>query len=234
MYAVFFDIDGTLLMTGGAGRQCFVETFREEFEVAEPNGDVSFAGRSDRAIAVELMKINGVDASVENWERFQRGYCQRIEAAVDESVGCVLPGVGQLLDRIDELDHVAVGLLTGNLEQGARAKLARYGLSERFAFGGFGDHFTDRNEIAAAAVQAAMQYLAVQSNGDTLTLRGSMVIGDTVNDVTCARSIGACAVAVATGHSSAEELAASDPDLLLADLTDIDALLALIRTAQDA
>ena len=139
-----------------------------------------------------------------------------------------------MLDRIAELSHVAVGLLTGNVEHGARAKLAHYGLSERFAFGGFGDRYDDRNDIAAAAQQAAEQHLAANSNGAGPTLRGTMVIGDTVNDVTCARSIGAYAVAVATGHASMAELAASEPDLLLTDLTDTDALLAELHAAQVA
>ncbi len=231
MYTVLFDIDGTLLMTGGAGKLCFVETFREDFHVAAPNGNVPFAGRSDRAIALELMRENSVEPSEENWQLFLTGYCRRIEASLAGCTGCVLPGVVELLDEIAELDHVAVGLLTGNVEHGARAKLAHYGLAERFAFGGFGDQHTDRNDIAATALRAAEQYLARNSNGAPPTLRGTMVIGDTVNDVACARSIGAYAVAVATGHASAAELTASEPDLVLTDLTDADALLAELRAA---
>lgn len=232
MYTVLFDIDGTLIMTGGAGKLCFVETFREDFSITKPNGDVTFAGRSDRAIALELMQVNGVEPSAENWQRFQTGYCRRIEKAVASCDGCVLPGVLDLLDRIAELDHVAVGLLTGNVEQGARAKLAHYGLSKRFAFGGFGDVHNDRNDIAAAAIRAAQQHLAVNSNGAGSLLNGAMVIGDTINDVNCARSIGAYAVAVATGHSSSTELAKTSPDLLLTDLTDADALLAELQAAR--
>ena len=232
MYTVLFDIDGTLLMTGGAGKLCFIETFREDFHVAGPNGDVAFAGRSDRAIALELMQVNGVEPSAENWQRFLTGYCRRIESSLAASTGCVLPGVVELLDEIAELDHVSVGLLTGNVEHGARAKLAHYGLAERFAFGGFGDRYTDRNDIAAAALRAADQHLTVNSNGTPPTFRGAMVIGDTVNDVKCARSIGAYTVAVATGPASAAELAASEPDLVLNDLTDADALLAELRSAQ--
>ncbi|MCH7752494.1 MAG: haloacid dehalogenase-like hydrolase [Planctomycetes bacterium] len=231
IYTVLFDIDGTLLMTGGAGKLCFLETLREDFHLAGPNGNVPFAGRSDRAIALELMRENGVEPSEENWQRFLTGYCRRIKTVLEASTGCVLPGVVELLDEIAELDHVAVGLLTGNVEQGARAKLAHYGLAERFAFGGFGDQHTDRNDIAAAALRAAEQYLAGNSNGTPPTLRGAMVIGDTVNDVVCARSIGAYAVAVATGHASAAELTASEPDLVLTDLTDADALLAELRAA---
>jgi phosphoglycolate phosphatase len=231
-YAVLFDIDGTLLMTGGAGKRCFVETFREDFSIAEPSGEVPFAGRSDRAITLELMQVNGVEPSEENWQRFQAGYCRRIEAAMAACEGRVLPGVVELLDRIAELNHIALGLLTGNVEHGARTKLAHYGLNDRFAFGGFGDRHNDRNDIAADARRAAEQHLAANANGARPELRGTMVIGDTVNDVSCARSIGAFAVAVATGFDSLEELAATEPDLLLSDLTEVDDLLAQLHAAQ--
>lgn len=229
---MLFDIDGTLLSTGGAGKRCFVETFREVFSIPAPSGDVPFAGRSDRAIALQLMQLNGVIPSEENWGRFQTGYCQRIEATVADCDGCVLPGVVELLDGIEQLTHVTIGLLTGNVEYGARAKLSHYGLSDRFAFGGFGDKHANRDDIASAAVLAAEQHLAVNSNGVSSTHCGTMVVGDTVNDITCARSIGAYAVAVATGHASIAELAATGPDLLLRDLTDTDALLAEVHSAQ--
>jgi len=231
MYAVLFDIDGTLLLTGGAGKWCFVETFRRDFQLAEPAGDVLFAGRSDRAIAEELMQLNGVEPSAENWQRFLTGYCRRVDEALARSTGALLPGVVELLDELGRLKHVGVGLLTGNVEHGAWAKLGHYGLADRFAFGGFGDHHADRNEIAAAALRAAERYAAEHSNGAPRRLQGVMVIGDTTNDVRCARSIGAYAVAVATGNTSRGELAASGPDLLLADLTDSHALLAELRSA---
>ncbi len=231
MYAVLFDIDGTLLLTGGAGKSCFLDTFREDFQIADPQGEVPFAGRSDRAIAHDLMQVHGVKPSAENWQRFLTGYCQRVDEALDRCTGALLPGVVELLDELGRLEHVAVGLLTGNVEHGAWAKLGHYGLADRFAFGGFGDHHTDRNDIAAAALRAAEVHAAKTRNGAPGKLRGVMVIGDTISDVRCARSIGAYTVAVATGSTSLEQLAASGPDLALADLTDSDALLAELRSA---
>ena len=231
-YAVLFDIDGTLLMTGGAGKRCFVETFRDEFQIAEPSGDVPFAGRSDRAIALELMRVNGIDPSVKNWRQFHDGYCRRIESTIADCQGYVLPGVEALLDAIAKLPHVVLGLLTGNVEHGAQAKLAHYGLDNWFAFGGFGEQYTDRNDIAAAAQRAAIQHLASEANNEGPSLRGTMVIGDTVSDINCARSIGAFAVAVATGGASTVELAPCAPDLLLDDLTDTEALLEALHTVQ--
>lgn len=231
MHAVLFDIDGTLLLTGGAGKATFLETFREDFQVDEPNGDVPFAGRSDRAIAQDLMKVHGIEPSPANWERFLTGYCRRIEVTLQGRDGAVLPGVVELLDDLAAMDTVAVGLLTGNVRHGAFAKLTRYGLADRFEFGGFGDDHTDRCDIAAAAKQAAIQHVARRSNGVAYSLWGVTVIGDTVFDVRCAKAIDAFAVAVATGSTTKEDLAASGADLVLADLTETAALLERLRLA---
>lgn len=230
MYAVLFDIDGTLLLTGGAGKLCFVETLREDFGIVEAKRDVPFAGRSDRAIAEELMRVNGVEPSAENWQRFFEGYCRRMDGALHRSRGALLSGVVELLDELGRLEYVLVGLLTGNAEHGAWAKLGHYGLADHFSFGGFGDHHTDRNDIAAAALAAAEREAAERWNGTPRKLRGAMVIGDTIRDVQCAKSVGAYAVGVATGSTSREELAASGADLVLADLSDSWPILTVVQS----
>ena len=232
MYAVLFDIDGTLIQTGGAGQLAFAETFAEEFGVPELSGRVLFAGRSDRAIALELMRVHGLPASEDNWQRFRTGYLQRLPEALTRRQGFVLPGVHQLLDELESLQHPLIGLLTGNLQAGAKEKLTFYGLFERFAFGGFGDISDERCDIAAAALFEAKQAAASRNgaaNGQALS--GVMVIGDTVHDISCARSIGAFAVAVPTGNTPREELAAASPDLLLPDLSDPRPLLDIILAA---
>lgn len=230
MYAVLFDIDGTLLQSGGAGSAAFAETFREVFQLDEIPQGICFAGRSDRAIAREIMQQSGIDPTPANWKRFYTDYCERIETVLSVSEGEVLPGVVALLDALEADDHTAVGLLTGNTDFGARAKTAAYGLAGRFSFGGYGDHRTDRNDIAVDARQAAAEFVA--TNGYNGTLCGTMVIGDTPADVRCGRAIDAFVVAVATGGSSREELAACSPDLLLENLTDTDVLLAEVSAAQ--
>jgi phosphoglycolate phosphatase-like HAD superfamily hydrolase len=227
VYAVLFDIDGTLVSTGGAGRLAFADAFAAEFGVAELSGTVPFAGRSDRAIALELMRVHGIEPSDANWRRFRTAYLEALPAALKQRNGHVLPGVTALLDSLAGIKRSLVGLLTGNVREGAARKLDFYGLGGRFAFGGFGDDTGERCEIAATALAEARRHAAGR-NGHSTELAGVMVIGDTEHDITCARSIGAVAVAVPTGGATREVLAAAKPDLLLDDLSDAAPLLAMI------
>lgn len=227
MNAVLFDIDGTLLQTGGAGRIAFAETFRHLFGVNEIASHVAFAGRSDRAIAHELMQVHGVDSCEENWECFVSEFLPRLHQALLECDGAVLPGVLNLLDELERIEHVTVGLLTGNIAAGAQAKLSRFAIFDRFKFGGYGDSHLSRDDIAAVALRAAIEYSQVNRQMQ-LQAERVVVIGDTPADVQCARAIGAVAVAVSTGGATWEELQSAQPDLLLPDLTDPEPILALV------
>ncbi len=232
MYAVLFDIDGTLLQTGGAGQLAFAETFADEFGVPELSGAVPFAGRSDRAIAFELMRVHGIPATEENWQRFRAAYLEHLPVSLTRRQGSVLPGVPELLIELEAVKHVLVGLLTGNLREGAVHKLTYYGLVERFGFGGYGDQCDERCDIAASALAEAHRAAAARNgHGNGKGLSGAMVIGDTVHDISCARSIGAFAVAVPTGNTPPEQLAAAKPDLLLDDLSDSRRLLDVVLAA---
>src|SRR5947209_15845112 len=136
----------------------------------------------------------------------------------------VLPGIVELLRTLAGRDDVHVGLLTGNLRDGAQAKLGHFGLFEHFAFGGFGDRHFDRDDVAREALAEVRQCVGPLCTADRI-----WVIGDTPLDVRCARAIGARAVAVATGLHTCADLAPTQPDLLLADLSDPAPLLRLIR-----
>lgn len=233
MYAVLFDIDGTLIQTGGAGHHAFKAAFHEVFGITEFPEGVPFAGRSDRAIATDVMDRAGIEPSPANWLRFYSEFTQRIEIALRECQGRVLPGVVELLQILQQDEHAVLGLLTGNCEFGARAKTFAYGLEEYFSFGGYGDVRTHRNDIAAEALAAAQQFV-MQTNGAAgEPLCGAMVIGDTPADVECGRAIDAFVVAVATGNSSAEELAACGPDLVLEDLGNAASLIAETVSARE-
>ena len=224
MYAVLFDIDGTLLLSAGAGSKAFTAAFAELFGVDTTSSNVPFAGRSDRAIALDLMQIHGIEPSAENWHRFVEVYPRHLETTLPQCAGQILPGVVGLLDRLQEMEYVLIGLLTGNLRSGAMRKLSHYGLAERFRFGGFGDLSTDRNAIASQAYEQARFHARGK-------LSGVMVIGDTEHDICCARSIDAVAVAVPTGFTPANQLSRHQPDLLLDDLTEIQPLLDRIESA---
>ena len=231
MYLALFDIDSTLLRTQGAGRAAFAETFRAEFDIESFHGEISFAGRSDRAIVREVFEQHGIEDRPGTWQRFVQGYLQRLERTLAARRGSLLPGVLPLLRAIRERSDIAMGILTGNVAAGARLKLEHYGIDSFFDFGGYGDHHTDRGDIAADALSAADAFLRTshrRSANPALTT----VIGDTPQDVRCARCIAAKAIAVATGDSSLAELRAEAPDRAFPDLTDRDAVLGIITAAR--
>lgn len=224
MRIVLFDIDGTLIHTGGAGGLALESALLEEFALGEIRGAVEYSGRTDRAISQDLLRLHELHEIETHWDRLRGAYLRRLPAALAARDGRVLPGVRELLDCLADRDDVAVGLLTGNLEQGARLKLGHYDLSHYFAFGGFGDWHTDRDEVAAEALEAAERFL-----GQAVAADDVVVIGDTPLDVRCARSISARAVAVLTGWHAREDLVAAAPDHLLDDLSDTAALLEILE-----
>ena len=230
MYVALFDIDSTLLRTRGAGRAAFAETFRAEFGVEGIRGDVSYAGRSDRAIVSEVFAQHGIEDRPDTWGRFRQGYLPRLERTLATRRGCLLPGVLPLLRAIRERSDVVAGIVTGNVAAGAWLKLRHYGIDSFFDFGGFGDHHHDRGGIAADALDAADAWLRT-THRLSAKPGSTTVIGDTPEDVRCARCIAAKVIAVATGESSLSELAAAAPDHALPDLTDRDAVLGIITAA---
>ncbi|MCS7159388.1 MAG: haloacid dehalogenase-like hydrolase [Gemmatales bacterium] len=217
---VFFDIDGTLLRSGGAGKLAMMTAVQEAFGVAPTPVEVPFSGRTDRAIMRDLLHAHKIEFTSDNFHRLVETYLQLLPECLQRMTGRVLPGVLELLQALERLDHVAVGLLTGNLRRGAQTKLGYFGLAERFPFGGFGDVHFDRNSVARDALAAAQCFL----NGSCAPER-IWVIGDTPLDIECARHIGARVLAVATGTHTLEQLAAHQPDLLLSDLRQYELLL---------
>lgn len=227
MYVILFDIDGTLLNTGGAGGVSLLGAFRSVFDIAEP-GRVPFAGRTDRWIVSSLFGLHGIEDTDLNWVRVRDEYFRRLVRELPKYQGCVLPGVEPLLTHLTARADVAVGLLTGNTQRGAHLKLTHYALDQYFRFGGFGDRQRDRTDVAAEALVAARQYL-----GHDIVSERVWVIGDTPLDVQCARAVGVGAVAVATGWHDHAALQASTPDLLLDSLAQAEPLLAKLDDCGD-
>lgn len=204
---ILWDIDGTLLSTGGAGRTALDEAFQELFGVARAFAEVSFGGRTDPGIAAQAFLNAGLSHDEEDIARLQRAYLPLLQRRLAETRERIVlhPAVPAL---VDELHGAATNaLLTGNWSEGARHKLQAVGLWERFAFGAFGDDSPDRNELVPVARERC-----------AYPPRHVVVIGDTPADVACARAGGAVAVAVCTGWSDREQLQACQPDLLVEDL----------------
>jgi len=219
MHAILFDIDGTLIDSGGAGQAALRSAMTEGFNVPEP-ADVPVHGCTDRGIVEGLFNAHDVEHSEENWTRFRRTYLDHLQRHLPERNGRVLPGIGSLVQQLTEHEYIALGLLTGNVRAGAKIKLEFFGLFHHFQFGGFGDHHPHRDDVAREALRGVEGHLSRPLNGDQI-----WVVGDTPADVRCARAIGARVAAVATGGYSKDELHQSQPDLLLDDLSDSAALL---------
>lgn len=224
MHICLFDIDGTLLRSGGAGKAAMEAALASAFGATTGSGNVPFSGRTDRAIGRDLFQRHGIDETPANWQRFLSAYLGHLPACLASHQGRVLPGIAALLEQLQEHDHVLMGLLTGNVREGARLKLRHFGLFHYFTLGGFGDEHFHRDDVARDAWRAINQ----RCNGQ-VDPANVWVIGDTPLDVHCARAIGARAVAVATGWHSLPELAGAQPDLLLADLSDPGPLLARLH-----
>jgi phosphoglycolate phosphatase-like HAD superfamily hydrolase len=222
MRVCLFDIDGTLLDSGGAGKAAIETALVEDFGVTIRTR-VSYSGRTDRAIGRDLLQFHDVEPSPANWERLVKGYLARLPAALAKHQGVILPGVAGLLEHLGQHEGIAIGLLTGNIRQGAQVKLGHYDLWQHFAFGGFGDDHFDRDDVAHEALRAVRS----RFNG-TVQPDRIWVIGDTPLDVRCARAIGAKVAAVATGRHTVDELATSGPDLLFEDFSDAEPLLRLL------
>lgn len=195
MTVLLFDIDGTLVATGGAGRRAMVATFAELYSKEDVFEGLSFAGMTDRAIA-----RHGVVAAV--------GACD--EAAIDRALDVyvahlhrqltstdayrVFPGVHDVLGRVRGHAGVAVGLGTGNVKRGAYAKLTPGALHSHFSFGGFGCDAEDRTEVLRSGARRGAESLGVALDDCRI-----VVIGDTPKDVAAAKGIGAECVGVGTG-----------------------------------
>ena len=215
MTICFFDIDGTLLLTGGAGQAAMEVALADAFPDGPPVEGIAYAGRTDRAIINDMLVFHGVDATDDRFNEFLEVYLENLPTNLERLTGRVLPGITELLDHLSQLEHIALGLLTGNNRRGAMLKVGHYGLDHHFPFGGFGDRHENRDDVAREAMTAASQHLSREIELDSV-----WVIGDTPADVTCARAIGAKAVAVATGSYTADQLRQTEPDYLFDDFAD--------------
>jgi phosphoglycolate phosphatase-like HAD superfamily hydrolase len=216
---VLFDIDGTLIHTGGAGVQAFGRAFAAEFGEPGKTERLKFGGRTDTSLARELFSHHHIEPSPKNFERFFQAYLFWLRKLLGECVGGACPGVLDFYTTLQTLPQPPlIGLLTGNIRPGAQIKLEHFQLWEKFPFGGFGDDHEDRDQIAAVAHQRGSQRLGRELSGGEV-----LVIGDTPLDIRCARAIGARVLAVSTGTFSAAQLQEHQPDWVVEDLSKVSA-----------
>lgn len=214
---VLFDIDGTLLSASGISALCLREALLEVFGQTGPMDGYDYSGKTDPQIVRELMREAGrKDEEIERRrpEVLQR-YARRLESTLRPEHVRAKPGVPALLAALGDDARVSLGLLTGNLEECARTKLAPLGLAGRFGFGAFGSDHEDRYELPALAVARALEATGRAFEGHEL-----VIVGDSVHDVLCGRGLGARAVAVATGRTRLETLRSLGPAAALEDLSD--------------
>jgi len=224
---VLFDIDGTLLWTDGAGRRAIHRALIEVFGATGP-ADHRFDGKTDPQIVRELMRDVGhddahIDARLQGlFIRYVQ--CLREELRDPAHPSKPLPGVTDLLDALSRRSDVTLGLLTGNLVDGARAKLEAVGIDpDIFVVGAYGSDHELRPELPAIAQRRARARLGVDIAGSDI-----VVIGDTPADLQCGRDIGVRAIGVATGRYTTDDLAAQGAVAVFADLSDTDAVVRAI------
>jgi phosphoglycolate phosphatase len=212
--AILFDIDGTLITSGGAGAESWRQAFDELYGVPADIGEYTDAGMTDPEVGRRTFeKVVGHEPSARELARLLARRNALLPRAVAESKGYrVLPGVAELLPRLCEEGYL-LGITTGGVETAAHIKLERGHLTHYFHVGGYGSDSTDRTELTRRAIERASNVL-----GRTLERDQVLVVGDTPLDIQGAHGAGAIGVGVATGHYSTEELERAGADYALASL----------------
>ena len=230
MRVVLFDIDGTILRSGGVGRIAMERALSEHFGTPGA-ADYRYDGKTDRQIVREVLRLEGksdeeIDAAM---AELLAAYLRELhgEFSSGERTVHVFPGVMQLIDELERRDDVTIGLLTGNIVEGAKAKLNAAGIDfTRFQVNAFGSDHEHRPELPGIAQQRAREIIGAEIPGNRV-----VVIGDTPADIRCGEAIGARAIGVATGHYTVEELRAHGAYAVFENLADTDAVVEKIMNA---
>ncbi|RJQ52222.1 MAG: HAD family hydrolase [Nitrospiraceae bacterium] len=222
---VLFDIDGTLITTGGAGVRSLDRAFEGLFGIQDAFKDIPLAGKTDMQIIKEGLGLHGLSWTDGNVVKMQETYLHLLREEINNSLKSLKPGIKEILERLRETD-TPMGLLTGNLEAGARIKLGPFGLNEYFPAGAFGSDREDRDELLPVAIEK------FSKRGLSFTPKDCVVVGDTPRDVRCAKVHGARCIAVATGPYSKEDLLNTDADIVFDSLADTESCVNFILNCQ--
>jgi phosphoglycolate phosphatase len=217
---LLFDIDGTLIHSGGAGVHALKSAFTERFGIVDDLHDIEIAGMTDSGIVVSILNKHKIPATNENVSAFLDSYVHFLSLELPRRVGKLLPGVLELLEKLKSRPHLVLALLTGNVSRGAQLKLEHYGVWHFFEFGAFADDHHDRNRLGTVA-----RARAKEKHGRQFSASEIDVIGDTPRDIACGKTFGARTIAVATGTWKRDQLAKYEPDFLIDDLSDVEGII---------
>ena len=235
---ILFDIDGTLVLTGGAGIRAMNRACEELVGHPHALEGIPVAGRTDRIILADVVARAGHSLDDGLLDRLRERYITNLREEIEkpgrtqafESLGArgglkaVMPGIRELLNILERRDDVFLALLTGNFEAGARIKLEHFDLWRYFRCGAFGDDAADRNALVPFAVARAREC----GLKDAMAPEQILVVGDTPHDVACARAVGATPVGVATGGFTVDQLRESGADIVFETLAEPSRFLALV------
>jgi len=210
---LLFDIDGTLVLTGGAGIRALNRAFCQVVGIVNALDGIRLHGKTDPAIVREIFNARGAHQNADSYDQILAAYVEFLPEEVQQSRNYrVLPGIHRFLQDFQGRSDLAFGLATGNVEAGARIKLARGNLNPFFAFGGFGSDAENRTELVRRAAHNGSRLAGV-----TIDPNDIFVIGDTPRDIAAGREAGYRTVGVATSDYSTEDLSAAGADLVLSD-----------------
>ncbi len=217
---VLFDIDETMISSDGAGRRAFARVLEREYEIPEEIGHINMSGKTDPQILKEIFEYAKKPHlhTKETLSEFYEHYLEALKEEIQLSTTYIIhAGIPSLLARLAAQEEAFLALVTGNIEAGARMKLDRVRLNEYFPVGAYGSDSADRLDLPEIAVQRANEYFKQDFSKEEV-----VVIGDSVNDILCAKHYGAKCIAVNTGKTSRIDLEKHEPEYLFKDLSQTD------------
>ncbi len=224
MKFLLFDIDGTLIDSGGAGVRALNLAFDQMFSVSDAFNTISMAGKTDLQILTEGLQLHNITSSNGIVPAFFGSYTMHLRSTINATEGRVMAGIREALVEIGKRENLILGLLTGNIEQGAMIKLGAFDLDSHFEVGAFGSDDADRNRLLPIAVENLRGKRSID-----IDYSDCIVIGDTPRDIACAKPYGAYSVAVATGPYSCDALKEAGADVVFQDFSESSGLLQLLQ-----
>jgi len=221
---LLWDIDCTLIDSGGAGERALRLALKRAFAIEDTLAWLEYFGRTDRWISRAVLQKHLGTVTPENIQHFLDAYLKALAEEIQNPRARILPGIADIVANVAQSQEIAQGLLTGNLRRGAEIKLGHFGLWSPFPFGAFADDAEERDHLGPHALRRAGTH-----HGATFTPEHVFVIGDTPQDIACGKAIGARTIAVATGRYSSERLRSHQPTTVFEDLNDTNAFFAAIK-----